>query len=77
MVMAGTSDEQMGVVIGRAGMCIGDWIDGPAVVEDAGSTAFVGAGARCSLDGSGALIIEMRENDTDAVTPSKNARSAS
>lgn len=77
MVMAGTSDEQMGVVIGRAGMCVGDWIDGPAVVEDAGSTAFVGAGARCSLDGSGALIIEMRENDTEAVTPSKNARSAS
>lgn len=77
ILMAGTIDAQTGVVIGRAGMSAGHWIDGPAVVEDAGSTAFVGPGARCSLDGSGALIIEILDGDAEPDALLANAGSAS
>jgi N-methylhydantoinase A len=46
-------------VYDRYALAPGDRIDGPAIVEERESTAVVGPGARCHVDGGLALIVEM------------------
>lgn len=58
-VMTGTKSAAMCAVVERGLLRLGDTATGPALVEEPGSTTFVSADARFSVDATGNLVIRL------------------
>lgn len=58
-IFAGTSEQADCRLLRRASLRHGEWADGPALVEELGSTTFVTADARFSVDIAGNLVIKL------------------